>query len=194
MFLGFFFPRHSHLNQIIVLEADSQVQRGQERRVEDVGVGSKVQQSPAALRLVLLHSVVEGNVALIITAVQPWEDRPDRRASEHPKWWGKSIRRTVLEGANRRVAPKLGFQVKASWISVNDPSLPSGSKTAVMKWIRVMQPPAAAWWRGVAPFSSLSVRTSGFFFTRFSRWDRSPFSVSLIANEWKSRDQRILSS
>lgn len=70
-----FFSRLPHLNQIVVLEANSQVQRGQERCVEDVGVGSKVQQSPAALQLVLLHSAVEGNVALIITAVQPWEDR-----------------------------------------------------------------------------------------------------------------------
>lgn len=65
----------SHLNQTVVLEADSQVQRSQERRVEDVGVGSKVQQSPAALQLVLLHSAVEGNITLIVTAVQPWGDR-----------------------------------------------------------------------------------------------------------------------
>lgn len=72
--LDIFISRLSHLNQIVVLEADRQVQRGQERRVEDVGVGSKVQQSPAALQLVLLHRAVERNVTLIITAVQPWED------------------------------------------------------------------------------------------------------------------------
>lgn len=74
-FIDIFFSRLSHLDQIVVLEADSQVQRGQERRVEDVGVGPKVQQNPAALQLVLLHSRVEGNVTLIITAVQLWEDR-----------------------------------------------------------------------------------------------------------------------
>lgn len=68
----YFISELSHLHQIVVLEADSQVQGGQEGPVEDVGVSSKVQQSPAALRLVLLHSAVEGNITLIVTAVYPW--------------------------------------------------------------------------------------------------------------------------
>lgn len=63
------FSRLPHLHQIVVLQADSQVQGGQEGRVEDVGVSSEVQQSPAALRLVLLHSAVEGNIPLIVRAV-----------------------------------------------------------------------------------------------------------------------------
>lgn len=95
-------------------------------------------------------------------------------------------------GELNTVGSKLWFQVYVSWTSANDLCLPSASTRAVMNWIRVMQPPSAAWWRGVAPFSSLSVRTSGFFFTRFSRRHRSPLSVNLIANEWKSRDTRSL--
>lgn len=54
-------------------EADSQVQRGHEGSVEQVGVGPQVQKSPAALFLVALHRPVQGRIALLITAVQPWE-------------------------------------------------------------------------------------------------------------------------
>lgn len=88
----YFISRLSHLHQIVVLEADSQVQGGQEGHVEDVGVGSKVQQSPAALRLVVLHSAVEGNITVIVAAVYPWGR--ERSGSKHvPNGGDKQYRR-----------------------------------------------------------------------------------------------------
>lgn len=48
----------SHLHQVVVSEADSQVQRGEQGRVEDVGVGPEVQKSPAAPPHVFLHCPV----------------------------------------------------------------------------------------------------------------------------------------
>lgn len=61
-----------HLHQVVVLQADGQVQRGHEGLVEDVGVGPQVQEAPAALRPVLLHCPVQGHVPLVVTAVQHW--------------------------------------------------------------------------------------------------------------------------
>lgn len=61
-----------HLHQVVVLQADGQVQRGHEGLVEDVGVSPQVQEAPAALRPVLLHRPVQRHVPLLVAAVQHW--------------------------------------------------------------------------------------------------------------------------
>lgn len=65
-------PMPPHLHQVVVLQADGQVQRGHEDVVEDIGVGPQVQEAPAALRTVLLHRPVQGRVPLLVAAVQHW--------------------------------------------------------------------------------------------------------------------------
>lgn len=124
-----------------MLQADSQVQGGHEGHVEDVGVGSKVQQSPAALRLVLLHGAVEGNVALIITAVQPWERQES--IHPHPECGQQAIQRLVGSGAKHCVVQNVSDDLdytrfKRAGFQLMTYALPSGSMTVVMNWIRVM--------------------------------------------------------
>lgn len=67
-----------HLHQVVVLQADGQMQRGHEGVVEDVGVGPQVQEAPAALRTVLLHRPVQGHVPLLVAAVQHWPKEKKR--------------------------------------------------------------------------------------------------------------------
>lgn len=71
-----------HLHQVVMLQADGQVQRGHEGLVEDIGVGPQVQEAPAALRPVLLHRPVQRHVPLLVAAVQHWPSGNERRANK----------------------------------------------------------------------------------------------------------------
>lgn len=71
-----------HLHQVVVLQADGQVQRGHQGVVQDVGVGPKVQEAPAALHLVLLHCPVQRHVPLLVIAVQHWTGGNEQHAEK----------------------------------------------------------------------------------------------------------------